>query len=163
MSKFKKVILSVFCIILLSILVACKSNNGETTTDTMSNTTFTPGPQVLSLVNKDVEIFARTNYVTSFIINSSMKEVKVVGKFKTKDGRPNIEAYIMDDTTYHAWLRGQNVNTILYDSEMKTIAFIDQEITVPGTYNLIFTNWDDPSFSTSQWVTINVDLEWVQE
>jgi hypothetical protein len=163
MRNFKKVILSVICIVLVIVVGACKPNNSGITTDTTPVTNLTPVPQSVSLINQDVEIFAKTNYVKTFIVTSSMKEVMVEGKFQTADGRPGIQAYIMDEATYKEWLKTGNVRTKIYDSGLKTIAFIDQEIPGPGTYNLIFTNWDDPSFSSSQWVTINVDLKWIQE
>jgi len=68
-----------------------------------------------------------------------MKDVSVVGSFKTIGGVPNtIEAYLMDDTTYKNWIGGRTVH-ILFDSGSLSSGNIDhQAITVPGLYHIVF-------------------------
>jgi hypothetical protein len=158
MKKYKIILLFGFCAVLLSVFSACGPKDGRTT-ETITTST-TPGPQSVSLVTGEVSVDAETNYVTTFTVDANMTEVTVEGNFRTVDGRPNIEVYIMDDATYTAWLRGTNVSTILYDSEKKSVGFINQSIKVPGQYHLIFTNWSAASYTPSQKVTVNFDLKW---
>ncbi len=160
MDKYKGIILVAFCVILLYGSSACGLTSSRTTTQTLTTAT-TPGPQSFSLINGEISVDAETNYAIPFIIDTQMKEVTVEGKFKTVDGRPNIEVYIMDDVTFAAWVKGVNVSTILYDSRKVSIGFINQSIKSPGKYQLVFTNWSEATYSPSQPVSATVDLKWV--
>jgi hypothetical protein len=158
--KYKGIVLVVYFVVLLSISSACGLIKGETTTPTLA-TAITPGPQTFPLINGDISVDAETNYAIPFIIDANMKEVTVEGKFKTVDGRPNIEVYLMDDATFNQWVKGVNVSTILYDSQKVSIGFISKSITVPGKYQLVFTNWAKASYSLSQPVSATIDLKWI--
>jgi hypothetical protein len=160
MGKYKSIILVVFCVMLLFVFSACGPTSNSTTTQTLTTTTTT-GPQSISLVNGDISVNAETNYAIPFFVDANMKEVTVEGKFRTIDGRPNIEVYIMDDATFAAWVKGVNVSTILFDSRKVSIGFINQSIQAPGTYQLVFTNWSGAAYSPSQPVSATVDLKWV--
>jgi hypothetical protein len=158
--KYNGIVLVAFCAILLYGFSACGLTRGGTATQTLT-TAITPGPQSVSLINGDISVNAETNYAIPFIIDANMKEVTIEGKFKTVDGRPNIEVYLMDDATYTVWITGHNVSTILYDSQKVSIGFINQSITVPGKYQLVFTNWSKATYSPSQQVSATVDLKWI--
>ena len=160
MGKYKGIVLVAFCAVILCVFSACGPPSNRTTAQTLTTAT-TPGPQSISLVNGDISVNAETNYAIPFIVDANMKEVTVEGKFKTVDGRPNIEVYIMDDATFAEWVKGRNVSTILYDSRKVSIGFINQSIKVPGKYQLVLTNWSEVTYSPSQQVSATIDLKWI--
>ena len=160
MKKSKCIAVVVLCTILLSLLTACGQTGVETSTPITSITT-TPGPQSLSLINGEISVDAETNYSIHFLVDANMKDVTVEGKFNTTDGRPNIEVYIMDDATFADWIKGKSDgSTIIFDSQKKSMGFINESIDSPGSYQLIFTNWSPTSYSPSQGVLATVDLKW---
>ncbi len=154
----KYILLLAFCITFFITFSACSLSSGGTKTQT-ETTAITPGPQSISLVNGEISVDAETNYAIPFIVDTNMKEVTVEGTFRTVDGRPNIQVYIMDDATYTNWLKGRNI-PIPYDSGKRSVGFINKSLAAPGKYQLIFTNWIEASFSPSQKVSARVDLKW---
>ena len=149
MSKYIRVILAGFFIVLLSALFACGPAAGTTT----STTPLPTGPQSEYLVNGDISVSAETRNNYAFNVSADMKDVSVVGSFKTIGGAPNtIEAYIMDDATYVNWLKGRTVH-ILFDSGSLSSGNIDQAITVPGIYHIVFANYSPASVAPAQQVT----------
>ena len=156
MRKYFRIILAGFVVVLLSALFACGSPAGTTT----STTPLPTGPQSKDLVNGDISVGAeiRNNY--AFNVTADMKDVSVVGSFKTIGGVPNtIEAYLMDDTTYKNWIGGRTVH-ILFDSGSLSSGNIDQAITVPGLYHIVFANYYTASVAPEQIVTTNIQLKW---
>ena len=158
MSKYKRFILVCSFITILGFVSACGQNGEVTPTPTAPTTS---GPQSAPLVIGDIEVKANTNYEVGFTVDVNMKDVKVVGNFRTFGGAPNvIQAYIMNDATYTAWLKGTSL-PLVYDSGRMSIGFIDKEITAPGKYHFIFTNWSGPEVSPAQKVSATINLTWV--
>ena len=156
MRKYLRVILVGSFIIVLSALSACGPTAGTTT----SSTPLPTGPQSESLVIGDINVSAETRNNYAFTVSADMKDVNVVGSFKTIGGAPNtIEAYIMDDTTYINWLKGRTVH-ILFDSGSLSSGNIDQAITVPGLYHIVFANYYPASVADAQKVTTSIELNW---
>ncbi len=150
-----KVTITGIIIIILGMATACGNKPAGTTTPTVT------GPQSQNLVNGDISVTAETNFDYAFEVNKAMKEVKVVGNFRTFGGAPNhIEVYVMDDDTYNNWLKGRTVH-ILFDSGLMSSGTIDQDIVTPGKYHLVFTNYAKATLSPAQQVTTKVDLNWV--
>ena len=142
--------------VLLTTLLAC-SPAASTSTLTAPLAT---GPQSSTLVNGDISVNAETNNDYAFDVTAAMKDASVVGSFKTFGGAPNhIEVYIMDDATYKLWIKGRTAH-ILLDSGSLSSGNIDQAITTPGEYHLIFTNYAPSSLSPAQQVTVSFDLKW---
>ena len=157
MSKYIRVIVAGFLSVLLGALFACSPTTGTTT----STTPLATGPQSIYLINGDISVSAETRNNYAFNVTADMKDVSVVGSFKTFGGAPNaIEAYIMDDATYVNWIKGRTVR-ILFDSESLSSGDIDQAITVPGVYHLVFANYSEASVSPAQQVTVKIELDWV--
>ena len=144
--------------VLLSALFACGPAAGTTTL----TTTLATGPQSIYIVNGNISVSAETRNNYAFNISATMKDVSVVGVFKTFGGAPNtIEVYIMDDATYNKWLKNSGVPNILFDSEQLSSGDIDQAITTPGEYHLVFANYAPASLSPAQQVTTTIELKWV--
>lgn len=157
MSKYVHALFAGFFIVLLSTLFAC----GSTTSTTTSSTPVATGPQSIYLVNGNISISAETRTNYAFTVSATMKNVSVVGKFSTFGGAPNsIEVYIMDDATYVKWQKGGTVH-ILFDSQSLSSGDIDQAITTPGKYYLIFANYHPASLSPAQQVSTSIELKWV--
>ena len=157
MSKWIRVILAGFFTVLLGTLFACGPGTGTTTLTTPLPT----GPQSEYLINGDISVSAETRNNYAFNVTAAMKDVSVVGSFKTFGGAPNtIEAYLMDDTTYVNWLKNRTVH-ILFDSGSLSSGDIDQAITVPGEYHLVFANYSEASVASAQQVTVKIELKWV--
>ncbi len=159
MNKHKRLIIVSLCISLVILFMACSPPGGSTLPPT-TTTPVEPGPHSVSLINGEIQVAAKTNYAIPFSVDASMKEVTVTGTFRTVYGRPNIALYIMDDATYVKWLKGANV-PLLYDSGKKSSGSVNQTITAPGSYQLIFTNWSEPDLSPSQEVSATIDLKWI--
>ena len=141
--------------VVLTTLLACNTTGKPTAT-----TLLVPGPQSSSLVTGDISVNAETNLEYAFTVEGTMKDVSIVGSFKTFGGAPNhIEVYIMDDATYKLWIKGRTAR-ILYDSGSLSNGEVNQAITTPGKYHLIFTNLAPPSLSPAQQVTVSFDLKW---
>jgi len=85
-----------------------------------------------------------------------MKQVEVTGHF-TAGG---IEIYIMDDATYHNWLKWDRTRplNILYDSGLLTMGSINQVIAVPGKYHLLLTNREADA---AHQISATITLHWV--
>ena len=155
-NKYKRVIWAGFLAGLLTTLLACSPGGGTPT----ATTPLVPGPQSSSLVSGNISVNAETNLEYAFTVEPTMKDVNVVGSFKTFGGAPNhIEVYIMDDATYKLWVKGRTAR-ILYDSGSLSNGEVNQAITTPGKYYLIFTNYASPSLSPAQQVTVSFDLKW---
>ena len=156
MSKCIRFILAGFFTVLLGALSACGPAAGTTTL----TTPLPAGPQSEYLINGDISVSAETRNNYAFNVTADMKDVSVVGSFKTFGGAPNtIEAYIMDDATYVNWLKNRTVH-ILFDSESLSSGQIDQALTVPGTYHIVFANYSSASVSPAQQVTVQIELKW---
>ena len=141
---------------LLTTLVACNTAANTPT----ATTPLVPGPQRSPLVSGDISVNAETNLEYAFTVEPAMKDVHVAGSFKTFGGAPNhIEVYIMDDATYKLWVKGHTAR-VLYDSGSLSSGLVDQVITTPGKYYLIFTNRAPPSLSPAQQVTVSFDIKW---
>jgi hypothetical protein len=154
--KCFKIVFTVYCIMLLTVILACGPAAGTSTL----TTPITPGPQSAPLVNGNISVKAGTNLDYAFTVEPAMKDVSVVGSFQTFGGAPNhIEVYIMDDATYTTWLKGGTAH-ILLDSGNLSSGDIDQAITTSGKYHLTFTNYASASLSPAQQVTVSFDLKW---
>ena len=154
--KYFKFVLAGCIFVLFSTLLACNSAPGTTTLET----SLPAGPQSNVLVSGDISVSAKTNNEYAFNVTSSMKDISVVGTFKTFGGAPNhIEVYIMDDATYKLWIKGHTA-LILYDSGSLSSGAVNQAITIPGKYYLIFTNYASATISPAQQVTVSFDLKW---
>jgi hypothetical protein len=153
--KYIRVIITGLIICTLCMMTACGNSNSKTTTPTVT------GPQSQSLVDGDISVSAETNFDYAFTVTAAMKQVNVNGTFRTFGGAPNhIEVYIMDDSTYTNWLKAKTVH-ILFDSGLMSSGSIDQAITVPGKYHLIFTNYAPATLAAAQQVNTKVILNWV--
>lgn len=158
MSKYKLFVIVFSLVAVLSVVSACGQKSEPAPTPTGP---ITPGPQSIPLINGDIAVEASTNYELSFIIDTAMKDVKVVGKFRTFGGAPNaIQVYIMDDASWVTWLKGTSL-PLTYDSGRLSFGLVDEAITTPGKYHLVFTNWSGPEVSAAQQVSVNFDLTWV--
>ena len=156
MKKYHRVILAGFLAGLLAVISGCNTAPSNTT----PSTPLTPGPQSSSLINGNISVNAETNLEYAFTVEPAMKDVSVVGSFQTFGGAPNhIEVYIMDDATYKLWIKGRTAR-ILFDSGSLSNGEVNQAITTPGKYYLIFTNYASPSLSPAQQVTVSFDLKW---
>ena len=156
MNKYNRVIWAGFLAGLLTTLLAC---NTAASTPT-ATTPLVPGPQSSSLLSGDISVNAETNLDYAFTVEPTMKDVSVVGSFKTFGGAPNhIEVYIMDDATYNLWVKGRTAR-ILYDSGSLSNGEVNQAISTSGKYHLTFTNYASASLSPAQQVTVSFDLKW---
>jgi hypothetical protein len=153
--KYVRVIITFLFVAVLSMITACGSSSTVTPTPTVT------GPQSQTLVSGDISVSAQTNFDYAFTVTAAMKQVNVSGKFNTFGGAPNhIEVYIMDDSTYTNWLKNRIVH-ILFDSGMLSSGTVDQAITVPGKYHLIFTNYAPATLTAAQQVHTQVTLNWI--
>jgi hypothetical protein len=154
--KYFKFVLAGCTFVLFSTILACNSAPSATTLETSLPT----GLQSTALVSGDISVSAKTNNEYAFNVTAAMKDVSVVGTFKTFGGAPNhIEVYIMDDATYKLWIKGHTA-LILFDSGSLSSGAVNQAITVPGKYYLIFTNYASATISPAQQVTVSFDLKW---
>ena len=153
--KYMRFIITVVFIAVLGMMTACGKGSTVAPTPTVT------GPQSQTLVSGDISVSAQTNFDYAFTVTAAMKQVNVNGKFNTFGGAPNhIEVYIMDDSTYTNWLKKRTVH-ILFDSGLMSSGTVDQAITVPGKYHLIFTNYAPATLAAAQQVHTQVILNWV--
>jgi hypothetical protein len=153
--KYVRVIIAFLFVAVLCMLTACGKGSTVTPTPTVT------GPQSQTLVSGDISVSAQTNFDYAFTVTAAMKQVNVSGKFNTFGGAPNhIEVYVMDDATYTNWLKGRTVH-ILFDSGLMSSGDVDQAITVPGKYHLIFTNYAPATLAAVQQVHTQFTLNWV--
>ena len=157
MSKYLRALTAVSFIVLLSILCSCNSTPKTTTTTTPLPT----GPQSAPLLDGNISVTAETNLDNAFVVTKDMKNVTVAGYFECFGGAPNhIELYLMDDATYKKFLQKPGVPNILYDSQLMSSADINQAITLPGTYHLVFRNISPATLSPAQQVKTTITLNW---
>jgi hypothetical protein len=155
MNKYTRAILAVTFIILVGVLCSCKSGGTPT-----PSTTLPTGPQSEILLEGDISVSAETNNDYAFVIKPEMKDVSITGIFETFGGAPNhIQVYLMDDSTYYNWLKHQTVH-ILFDSGLMSSGEINQAITNPGTYHLVYSNIAPATLSPEQKVKTTVTLKW---
>ena len=154
-------------IVLFGILCGCNSTPKTTTTSTPLPT----GPQTLPIIDTtnttlfpggSVSITAETNLNYTFNVAANMQDVSVTGYFNCTGGAPNlIEVYLMNDSTYAKWLKNPGgQSTILYDSEEMSSGQLNEAITTPGIYHLIFSNKASADLSAAQAVATTIDLNW---
>jgi hypothetical protein len=147
------------CAIALLALVAGCRTPAQTSTQTSSPSgTFVP--QSRSLVDGNISVAALTNYDTPFNVTTDVTNVKVAGTFNAFGGVPNqIEVYILNDSVYSSWLKGQAVD-LIYDWGKKTTGNFDVAIPGPGNYHLLFSNYADSQVAPAQQVSATVALQW---
>ena len=67
----------------------------------------------------------------------------------------------MNDSTYAKWLKNPGgQSTILYDSEEMSSGQLNEAITTPGIYHLIFSNKASADLSAAQAVATTIELNW---
>ncbi len=146
-------IISFVMLLMVTAAFSCGPKQSATT-----SVPLPPGPQSLSLLSGELTIKSQTNSITAFTVDANMKDVIVKGKFRTTGGFPHtIQAYIMDDATYKLWIKGKTT-PVLFDSGQLSSGTIDQPLTTPGKYYLIFTNWYDGVYAETEQVEVSVDV-----
>jgi hypothetical protein len=157
MNKYFRTIPVISFVVLLSILCSCSSGTKTST----STTPLPTGPQSSPLLDGNISVTAETNLDNAFVVTANMKNVSVAGYFECFGGAPNhIELYLMDDATYKKFLQKPGVPNILYDSQLMSSADINQAITTPGTYHLVFRNISPATLSPAQQVKTTIVLNW---